>query len=121
MHRLKPKNSLIYILAVLITLPLFGTVAPATTIDIIQTFDFPGGTATVPQKISDQLDLIGTTIISSGERAFLYKVRKQKFSPPINAVFDDVKASATEGRGINNKRHCCGDYLDGSDGTFHGY
>jgi len=118
---MQPKRFLVYIFAGLVTRLLFGTVAPATTIDIIGTFDFPGGTATLPQKISDQLDLIGTTVIPSGEKAFLYKVRIKKFSPPINAVFDDVKAAATFGRGLNSKRHCCGEYLDGSDGTFHGY
>jgi hypothetical protein len=118
---MQPKRSLIYILPVLITLPLFGTVAPATTIDIIQTFDFPGeGTSTLPQKISDQIDLIGTTISADGRvEAFIYKVRKQKFSPPFAPPFDT--GHATQGRGINSKRHSCGEYLNGSDGTFHGY
>ena len=69
---MQPKRSLIYILAVLITLPLFGTVAPATTIDIIQTFDYPGATATLPQKISDQTDLIGTIITAERENEGLY-------------------------------------------------
>ena len=115
-----PKRSLIYMLAALSTLALFGTVASATTIDIIQTFDFPGATATLPQKISDQLDLIGTTISAGGGvKGFIYKVRIQKFSPPLAPTFDNV--SATQGRGINNKRHSCGEYLNGGDGTFHGY
>jgi hypothetical protein len=118
---MQPRRSLIYILAALITLPLFGTVAPATTIDIIQTLDFPGeGTSTLPQKISDQIDLIGTTISADGKvKGFIYKVRKQKFSPSLVAPFDT--GNVTQGRGINNKRHSCGEYLSGSDGTFHGY
>ena len=85
---MQPKRSLIYILAALITLPLFGTVAPATTIDVFQTFDFPGeGSSTLPQKISDQTDLIGTTIsaVNGKVKAFVYKVKKQKFSPPFAA------------------------------------
>ena len=115
-----PKRSLIYILALLTTLPLFGTVASATTIDIIQTFDFPASTATLPQKISDQIDLIGTTIGSDGKlRAFLYKVRAKRFSPRLNDPLDT--GGVTQGRGVNNKRHTCGEYLNGSDGTFHGY
>ena len=62
---MQPKRSLIYILAVLVTLPLFGTVAFATTIDVFQTFDFPGeGCSTLPQKISDQTDLVGTRIVA---------------------------------------------------------
>ena len=118
---MQPKRSLIYILAVLITLPLFGTVAFATTIDIIQTLDFPGeGSSTLPQKISDQTNLVGTTISANGEvKAFVYKVRKQKFSPPFAPPYDT--GGVTQGRGINNKRHICGDYLNGSDGTFHGF
>ena len=118
---LRPRNSLVNILAVLTALTLFGSVAPATTIDIMQTFDFPGlGASTLPQKISDQWDLVGTTIDATGKRkAFVYKVRKQKFSPPFAPPFDT--GSFTQGRGINNRRHTCGEYMNGSDGTFHGY
>jgi hypothetical protein len=118
---MQPKRSLIYILAALITLALFGTVAPATTIDIFQTFDFPGeGSSTLPQKISDQTNITGTTISADGKKkAFVYKIRKQKFSPAFASPFDT--GSVTNGRGINNKRHICGEYLSGSDGTFHGF
>jgi len=74
----------------------------------------------MPQKISDQTDLIGTTIAPNGVvKAFVYKVKKQKFSPPLAPTFDNV--SATQGRGLNNKRHGCGEYLNGADGTYHGY
>ena len=38
---MKLKNPLVNILAVL-TLPLVGTVAPAATVEVLQTFDFPG-------------------------------------------------------------------------------
>ncbi len=118
---MQPRRSFISILAVLSTLPLFGTVTRATTIEIIQTFDYPGeGASTLPQKISDQIDLIGTTIQADGKvKGFIYKVRIQKFSPPLAPNFENV--SDTQGRGINNKRHSCGEYLNGSDGTFHGY
>ena len=117
---MQPKRSLIYILAALITLPLFGTVAPATTIDVIQTFDFPGATATLPQKISDQTDLIGTAIFSDGTvKAFIYKPLKHKFSPAFAPPFDT--GHYTQGRGINFRRHACGESLNASDGTLHGY
>ena len=121
-YYMQPKRSLIYILAVLVTLPLFGTVASATTIDVFQTFDFPGeGCSTLPQKISDQTDLIGTRIdaVNGNVKAFVYKVKKQKFSPAFNAPFDT--GHVTNGRGINNKRHTCGEYLNGSDSTSHGF
>ena len=117
---MQPKRSLIYILAALITLPLFGTVAPATTIDIIQTFDFPGATATLPQKISDQTVLVGTTIFSNGTvKAFIYKPLKHKFSPAFAPSFDT--GHFTQGRGINFRRHACGESLNASDSTLHGY
>jgi len=121
-YGMQPKRSLIYILAALITLPFFGTVAPATTIDVFQTFDIAtDGSSTLPQKISDQTDLIGTTIsaVNGNVKAFVYKVKKQKFSLPFSPPFDT--GSITNGRGINNKRHACGEYMNGSDSTFHGF
>src|SRR6476659_4860572 len=117
---MQPKRLLIYILAALITLSLFGTVAPATTIDVIQTFDYPGGIATLPQKIEDQTDLVGTFITPDGKaRAFIYKPLSHKFSPALIPPF--ANKGPTQGRGINFQRHVVGEYLNESDGTFHGY
>ena len=148
---MKQKNSLIYILAVLTALPLVGTVAPAATaaatpaasptpagipvatptptptaiptatIAVEQTFDFPGTpTATLPHKISDQGDLVGTVIDANGKaQGFIYKYRLGLFSSPYQDPNDT--GNFTQGRGINNKRYTCGEYLNGSDGTFHGY
>jgi hypothetical protein len=118
---MQPKRSLIYILAVLITLPFFGSVATATTIDVIVTFDYPGGaTATMPQKIEDQTDLVGTVITADGnERGFIYKPLSHKFSPLLIPPF--ANRGPTEGRGINFRRHVVGDYLNETDGTSHGY
>jgi hypothetical protein len=101
-----PKRSLIYTLAVLITLPFFGSVAPATTIDIIQTFDYPkpGVIATLPQKIEDQTDLVGTLITADGTvRVFIYKPLVHRFSPPFVPPF--ANHGPTQGRGINFLRH----------------
>ena len=121
---MKPKKSLIYILAVLTALPFVGSVAPAATIDVLQTFDYPGFagqvTATLPQKISDQADLAGIVIFSTGvEKAFIYKTRNGRFSDPFAEPNDT--GNMTHGRGINNRRHVVGKYLNGTDGTFHGY
>ena len=118
---MQPKHSLIYILAALITLPFFGTVAPETTIDIVQTFDYPGGvTATQPQKIEDQTDLVGTVITADGKvRAFTYKPLRHSFSPLLIPPF--AHGASTQGRGINFKRHVVGEYQNTSDGTYHGY
>ena len=49
--------------AALVALPLIGTVASAATIEVIETFDFPGaGKFTQPQKINDRGDIVGTVI-----------------------------------------------------------
>ena len=121
-YSMHPKRPFIYILAGLITLHFFATVAPATTIDIIQTFDYPGigVVATLPQKIEDQTDLVGTYMTTSGKvRAFIFKPLAHSFSPPL--IPDFANGGPTQGRGINFKRHVVGEYLNESDGTFHGY
>jgi hypothetical protein len=115
------KRSLIYILAALIMLPFFGTVARATTIDVVVTFDYPGHpTATLPQKIEDQTDLVGTVITADGKvEAFIYKPLAHSFSPLFIPPF--AHHGPTQGRGINFRRHVVGEYLNESDGTSHGY
>jgi hypothetical protein len=120
---MKLKNSLVYIVAVL-AFPLVGLIAPAATITLLQTFDYPDFAgevnATLPQKISDQADLVGTVVFATGvEKGFIYKTRAGRFSAPFAEPNDT--GQLTQGRGINNRRHVVGEYLNGSDGTFHGY
>lgn len=120
---MKLKNWSAQILAILSLLLLSGTVAPAGTINILQTFDYPflpNATATLPQKISDQGDLVGTVMDADGQAvAFIYKFRIGRFSNPIKEPNDT--GNVTQGRGINNLRRVCGEYLNATDGTFHGY
>jgi hypothetical protein len=120
---MKLKNRLVYVLAALITLPLIGAVAPAATIVVMQTFDYPyivGVTATMPQKISDQSDAVGTVIDANNTvQGFIFKLRDGHFSNPI--VDPNDTGHITQGRGINIKRHVVGEYLNGGDNTFHGY
>ena len=121
MAQKKLKSRLPYILGLLIATPLVGPVAPAATLTVLQTFDFPGATtATLPHKISDEGDLVNTVIYVDGTaQAFIYKYRLQKFSAPFSAP--DDTGNDTQGRGINILRHSCGEYLNASDGHFHGY
>ena len=63
---MQPKRSLIYTLAVLITLLLFGTVARATTIDVIVTFDYPGSTFTSMNGINRKGYICGRYLDASG-------------------------------------------------------
>jgi hypothetical protein len=121
---MKPQNRLVYFLAVLITLPLVGSIVPAATLTVLQRFDFHGfgvtPTATLPQKFSDQGDLTGTVIDIDGKtQGFIYKYRLGKFSAPFSEPNDT--GNYTQGRGINNLRHVCGEYLNASGDTFHGY
>ena len=101
---MKLKNRLVYILAILTATLLVGTVAPAATITVQQTFDYPyvvGVTATLPHKISDESDLVGTAIDQTGKaQGFIYKYRDGHFSTPIRAPDE---------------------YLNASDMHFHGY
>ncbi|MEO8043454.1 MAG: hypothetical protein ABI674_00990 [Spartobacteria bacterium] len=118
---MKLKKRMVCLLAVL-TLPLLGAVAPAATIEVLQTFDFPGvGNSTLPQKISDQGVMVGTVIDVNGvEQGFFYKPRITRFSDTAFSDPNDT-GQVTRGRGINNQRHACGEYKNGSDATFHGY
>jgi len=120
---MRRKNRLVYILAILITTQLVGTVAPAATLQLLRVFDFPGHPtvlATKPQKVSDQSDIVGTVIQLDGTvQGFLYKIRISRFSSAFSDPNDT--GNFTEGRGINNRRHMVGEYLDASDGTYHGY
>ena len=117
---MRAKNLFIHILAVLISLPLFGTVTRAAMIEVLETFDFPGeGNATLPQKISDQGVIVGAVIDINGVAKGFYRSRNGRFSDAFVAPNDT--GNLTQGRGINNKRRICGEYLNGSDGTFHGY
>ncbi len=118
---MKLKNTLVYTFAVL-TLPLTATIAPAASIQVLQTFDYPGiGNSTLPQKISDQGVIVGTVIEGSGAvGGFFYKPRIERFSDrPFTAPNDT--GNPTLGRGVNNNRYACGEYLNPSDGAYHGY
>jgi hypothetical protein len=116
------KNRLVYILAVL-TFLFGGTVAPAATLYLLRVFDYGGHAnvaATLPQKVSDQSDIVGTVInLDTTVQGFLYKIRADRFSSKFSDPNDT--GNFTQGRGINIHRHMVGEYLNGSDGTYHGY
>jgi hypothetical protein len=119
---MKLQHKSICTIALLITTSFIGSGAPAATLTILQTFDFPGaGNSTLPQKISDEGVIVGTVFEPGGVVAgFFYKPRIGRFS---DRPFSDPSDTGnyTQGRGINNQRHACGEYRNGSDGTFHGY
>ena len=120
---MKPKQIFISILAVLFVFPLMGTfaqqAASSGSIEVITTFDYPGtGNSTLPQKINERGDVVGEFIDSTGVTRGFVRFSDGSFSDPIVDPNDTV--GFTEGRGINNLRTVCGNYL-GSDGNNHGF
>jgi hypothetical protein len=120
---MKPKQIFNSILAVLFVFPLMGTFAQQApnsgSIEVITTFDYPGtGNSTLPQKINERGDVVGVFVDSNGVTRAFVRFSDGSFSPPIVAPNDT--AGFTEGRGVNNSRTVCGDYV-GSDGNLHGF
>jgi len=120
---MKPKQTIISILAVLFVFPLMGTFAQQApnsgSIEVITTFDYPGaGNSTLPQKINERGDVVGEFIDSNGVVRGFVRFSDGSFSAPIVDPNDAV--GFTEGRGINNSGTVCGDYV-GSDFTVHSF
>src|SRR5437016_11675916 len=120
---MKSKQIFNSILAVLFVFPLMGTFAQQAansgSIEVITTFDYPGtGNSTLPQKINERGDVVGEFIDSNGVTRGFVRFSDGSFSDPIVDPNDTV--GFTEGRGINNSRTVCGDYI-GSDDNSHGF
>src|SRR5882724_13551979 len=117
---MRTRHLFVYIIAALVALPLVGTAASAATIEVLETFDFPGvGQLTEPQKINDRGDIVGAVVdTASGAIQGFFRGRNGQFS---GFVEPNDTGNLTQGRGINNPREICGNYTNGSDGTSHGY
>ncbi len=116
---MKTKHLIIKALAVLVALPLAGSFARAATIEVIETFDYPGALLTQPQKINYHGVIDGLFVDSStGATEGFYRSRNGTFSGPVIDPNDD--AAFTQVRGINNRRTICGNY-NTSDGISHGF
>ena len=108
------------ILGVFIALLLAGTVAPAATITVLETFDFPGtGNNTLPQKINDHRTIVGSVIDSAGVTKGFLRFSSGNFSDAF--VEPNDTGNLTNGRGLIMGAWSSASTLDGTDGTFHGY
>src|SRR5262249_17389515 len=122
---MKPKNILISILAVLFVFPLMGTFAQQAAnsdfIEVITTFDYPvTGNSTVPQKINERGDIVGSyfpPVPPPFSRGFI-RFSDCSFSAPIIDPNDAV--GFTECGGINNLDTAYGDYFS-HDGNINGH
>ena len=122
---MKPKHLFVHILAVILAFPFLGTLAQASvTIEVLDTFNyFVWGSQTRPQKINDNLDIVGEFADHAGTtNGFIRSHRAPGHAGNsfMHALHEPNDTGFTEGRGINNSRWVCGDYLD-SAGTFHGF
>jgi len=120
---MKPKHIFNSILAVLFVFLLMGTLAqqaPSSgSIEVITTFDYPGpGNSTIPQKINDRGDIVGSYLNPAFFSRGFVRFRDGSFSAPI--VEPNDAFGFTDGRGINNSGTVCGNYF-GSDGNEHAY
>ena len=120
---MKPKHICNSMLAVLSAFSLLGAfavqAANSGSIEVIATFDYPGtGNNTLPQKINERGDIVGSFIDSSGVTRGFVRFSNGSFSDPIVDPNDSV--GFTEGRGINNPGTVVGDYAT-SDGNLHGF
>jgi hypothetical protein len=72
----------------------------------------------LPQKINERGDVVGVLLDSNLVSRGFVRFSNGSFSAPIVDPNDTV--GFTEGRGINNSRTVCGDYV-GSDNSEHGF
>ena len=91
----------------------------AFSFQFVSQFDYPGtGNQTRPQKINSTGDIAGLFVDTAGESFGFMRRSNGVFSPPI--ADPNATTNFTEGRGINDSRVICGDYLD-SAGAFEGF
>jgi hypothetical protein len=91
----------------------------AFSIQFVSQFDYPGtGNQTRPQKINSMGDIAGLFVDTSGASFGFVRLSNGHFSPAI--ADPNATSNFTEGRGINDSRLVCGDYLD-SAGAFEGF
>ncbi len=120
---MKTQYSILSCLIALLALPVLGALADAPagfSIQVVTTFDYPGsGNSTQPQKINDGGDIVGLYADSSLIQRGFIRFRNGNFSAPL--VDPNDTGGLTQGRGINNSRRICGDYLDSSSGNYFGF
>ncbi len=108
----------------LLTLTLFFTsqaattwAEPATTIQFLYSFDYPGATSTTPIEINDRGEISGYYLDANNVTRGFVRERNGNFQAPI--VEPNDTGSLTRGQRINNSRVVCGFYSGNS--LLHGF
>lgn len=101
---------------------VFGALPAAAqqfSIQILATFDYPGvGNSTTPFGINQRGDISGRYADTNGVTRGFVRFRNGTFSPPL--VEPNDTGNLTEANDIDLTT-VVGDFLDGSDGSSHGY
>ena len=117
---MKLRNIISSVVIALLAFPLADALAQDVTINVLETYDAPGGagTQTRPQKINDSNNIVGIYLDSAGISRGFYRFADGTFRDPI--VDPNDTGNLTEGRGNDNLDMIGGDYST-SDGVFHGF
>ncbi len=119
---MKTQRNLVSCIAALVALPALQAFAgPADfSVELLNTFDYPGDIlSTQPQKIVDSGAVAGVALDFSGVARGFVRFPNGRLTDPL--VDPNDTGNTTQSRGINASLLTCGDYLDGSTGSFHGF
>jgi hypothetical protein len=93
---------------------------PATSIQILATFDYPAANNfTITSEINEEGDLAGSYIDANGLQRGFVRFHNGSFSRPIVPPFD--VGSFTGADDINDAKTICGFFSSTDDTVFHGY
>ncbi|MEO7168493.1 MAG: hypothetical protein ABI787_03940 [Spartobacteria bacterium] len=103
----------LFFVALVTTVPA----APALSIQIVGTFDYPGAISTSPIGINDRGEITGHYLDANNVTRGFVRLRNGTFRPPI--VEPNDNGNMTRGQRINNSRVVCGFYSGNSN--LHGF
>ncbi len=114
---MKLRHIISSIVIALVAFPLSEAFAQIT-IQVLETYDYPGASQTRPQKINDHNNVVGIFLDASGVSKGYVRFADGTFSDPL--VDPNDTGNLTEARCNNNQDLVGGDYTD-SGGIFHGF
>ncbi len=115
---MKTINQLLLTTAIVLTsLASAVHAAPALTVQILGTFDYPGATSTSPIGINDRGEISGYYLDANNVTRGFIRLRNGNFRPPL--VEPNDNGNSTRGQRINHSRVVCGFYSGNSN--LHGF
>lgn len=118
LKNMKTIRPLLLGITLLLTALVTSTLAePATTIQFLYSFDYPGATSTTPIGINDRGDISGYYVDGNNITRGFIRLRDGTFQPAI--VEPNDTGNVTRGQRINNARVVCGFYS--GNAALHGF